>query len=140
MFFILNIIDPLYIRLNIYTSVILYELHLALLESAARISENKAESKGMHDEAKVLLSKALDILKNEINHINTEKIEFDYCVRNVNRYPSKFIIVILLYLFRYCQANMAIYLIKIHIIIFFVLFNILFFIFSFSFGLFLSIF
>ena len=56
------------------------------------------------------------ILKNEINHINTEKIEFDYCVRNVNRYPSKFIIVILLYLFRYCQANMAIYLIKIHII------------------------
>ncbi len=71
------------------------------------------------------------ILKNEINHINTEKIEFDYCVRNVNRYPSKFIIVILLYLFRYCQANMAIYLIKIHIIIFFVLFNILFFIFSF---------
>ncbi|XP_001950081.1 SET domain-containing protein SmydA-8 [Acyrthosiphon pisum] len=65
MFFVLNIIDPLYIRLNIYTSVILYELHLALLESAARISENKAESKGMRDEAKVLLSKALDILKNE---------------------------------------------------------------------------
>lgn len=65
MFFVLNIIDPLYTRLNIYTSVILYELHLALLESAARISENKAESKGMHDEAKVLLSKALDILKNE---------------------------------------------------------------------------
>jgi len=45
--------------------VVLYELHLALLESAARISENKAESKGMHDEAKVLFSKALDILKNE---------------------------------------------------------------------------
>lgn len=65
MFFVLNIIDPLYTRLNIYTSVILYELHLALLESAARISENKAESKGLHDEAKVLLSKALDILKNE---------------------------------------------------------------------------
>lgn len=65
MFFILNIIDPLYIRLNIYTSVILYELHLALLESALRISENKAESKGMRDEAEVLLSKALDILKNE---------------------------------------------------------------------------
>ncbi|XP_060848787.1 SET domain-containing protein SmydA-8-like [Rhopalosiphum padi] len=65
MFFVLNIIDPLYTRLNIYTSVILYELHLALLESAARISENKAESKGMCDEAKVLLSKALDILKNE---------------------------------------------------------------------------
>lgn len=65
MFFVLNIIDPLYIRLNIYTSVILYELHLALLESATRISENKVESKGMHDEAKALLSKALDILKNE---------------------------------------------------------------------------
>ncbi|VVC31837.1 Zinc finger, MYND-type,SET domain [Cinara cedri] len=65
MFFILNIIDPLYIRLNIYSSVILYELHLALLESAARISKNKAESKGMHDEAKEVLSKALDILKNE---------------------------------------------------------------------------
>lgn len=65
MFFILNIIDPLYIRLNIYTSVILYELHLALLESASRILENKSESKGMSDEAKVLLSKALDILRNE---------------------------------------------------------------------------
>jgi len=45
--------------------VVLFELHLVLLESAARISENKAESKGMHYEAKVLLSKALDILKNE---------------------------------------------------------------------------
>lgn len=65
MFYVLNIIDPLYIRLNIYTSVVLYELHLALLESAARISENKAESKGMRDEAKVLLFKALDMLKNE---------------------------------------------------------------------------
>lgn len=65
MFFILNIIDPLYIRLNIYTSVILYELNLTLLESAARISENKAESRGMHNEAMAVLSKALDILKNE---------------------------------------------------------------------------
>lgn len=65
MFFVLNALDPLYTRLNIYTSVVLYELHLALLESASRISENKAESKGMCDEAKVLLSKALDMLKNE---------------------------------------------------------------------------
>lgn len=65
MFFILNIIDPLYIRLNIYTSVILYELHLALLESAARISENKAESQGMCIEARAVLKKALDMLKNE---------------------------------------------------------------------------
>lgn len=66
MFFVLNIIDPLYIRLNIYTSVILYELHLALLELASRMStECKAESNGMRDEAKVVLSKALDILKNE---------------------------------------------------------------------------
>jgi len=45
--------------------VILYELHLTLLESAARITEKTAESKGMRDEAKVLLSKALDILENE---------------------------------------------------------------------------
>lgn len=65
MFFVLNIIDPLYVRLNIYTSVVLYELHLALLESATRISENKVESNGMRKEAKVLLSKALDMLKNE---------------------------------------------------------------------------
>lgn len=66
MFFVLNIIDPLYIRLNIYTSVILYELHLTLLELATRMStESKAESNGMRDEAKVVLSKALDILKNE---------------------------------------------------------------------------
>lgn len=65
MFSVLNVIDPLYIRLNIYTSVILYELNLALLESAARIKENKAESEGMCEEAKVVLSKALDILKNE---------------------------------------------------------------------------
>jgi len=45
--------------------VTLYELHLALLESAARISENKAESKGMRDEASKIFSKALDMLKNE---------------------------------------------------------------------------
>lgn len=51
--------------MNIYTSVILYELHLALLESASRISKNEAESKGMCDEAKAVLSKALDMLKNE---------------------------------------------------------------------------
>lgn len=43
----------------------LYELHLALLESAARISENKAESKGMCDEAKAVFSKALEVLRNE---------------------------------------------------------------------------
>lgn len=65
MFSVLNIIDPLYIRLNIYTAVVLYELHLALLESAARKPENKAESNGMHCEAKEVLAKALDILKNE---------------------------------------------------------------------------
>lgn len=65
MFFVLNIIDPLYIRLNIYTSVVLYELHLALLESAIRISEKKIESDGMRKEAKELLTKALDMLKNE---------------------------------------------------------------------------
>lgn len=65
MFFVLNIIDPLYIRLNIYTSVVLYELHLALLESAIRISEKKIESDGMRKEAKELLTKALDMLKIE---------------------------------------------------------------------------
>lgn len=65
MFFILNIIDPLNIRLNIYTSMVLYELHLTLLESATRITEKTAESKEMCDEANVILSKALDMLKNE---------------------------------------------------------------------------
>jgi len=30
-----------------------------------------------------------------INHINTEKVEFDYCVRNGYRYPSKFTLFIL---------------------------------------------
>jgi len=45
--------------------MVLYELHLTLLESAARLAEKTAESKGMCDEAKVLLSKALDMLKNE---------------------------------------------------------------------------
>lgn len=64
-FFVLNVIDPLYIRLNIYFAVTLYELHLVLLESAARISENKAESNGMCVEASGVLSKALDMLKNE---------------------------------------------------------------------------
>lgn len=65
MFYVLNVIDPLYVRLNIYTSVVLYELHLALLESATRISEKKVESDGMRKEAKELLTKALDMLKNE---------------------------------------------------------------------------
>jgi len=46
-------------------AVTLYELNLALLESASRVSENKVESKGMCDEAKTIFTKALDVLKNE---------------------------------------------------------------------------
>lgn len=38
---------------------------MALLESASRVIENKAESKGMCNEAKGILSKAFDMLKNE---------------------------------------------------------------------------
>lgn len=66
MFSVLNIIDPLYVRLNIYTSVVLYELHLVLLEISSKISQDKkTESEGMKDEAKVVLFKAIDILQNE---------------------------------------------------------------------------
>ncbi|XP_050549131.1 SET domain-containing protein SmydA-8-like isoform X2 [Daktulosphaira vitifoliae] len=65
MFSVLNIIDPLYVRLNIYTAVVLFELHLVLIEFSSRIIKNKSESEGMIDEAKVVLLKAIDILQNE---------------------------------------------------------------------------
>ncbi|XP_050442729.1 SET and MYND domain-containing protein 4-like isoform X2 [Adelges cooleyi] len=65
MFFVLNVIDPLYVRLNLYTSVVLHELHQVLLETANRMSKSQFESKGMIDEAKVLLLKALEMLENE---------------------------------------------------------------------------